>query len=105
MTQLEKLSLLLGSQPDENPLLEVLLEIAREIICDIRFTTDVEPIYTMTQVRMAIELYNKRGVEGQTSHGENGISRSYERSDISDSLISQITPYVRTPLSIRRVVL
>lgn len=105
MTQLEKLRILLGNPPlEENPILELLLDNAKDIICDIRYTDNVEPQYLSTQLSIAIELYNKMGAEGQTGHGENGMSRSYERADVSGSLLSRITPYVRTPFSTRRVI-
>lgn len=105
MTQLEKLRILLGNPPlEENPLLELLLDNAKDIICEIRFTDNVEPQYLSTQLSIAVELYNKIGAEGQTSHGENGMSRSYERADVSGSLIGRITPYARTPFSTRRVI-
>lgn len=72
---------------------------AKDIICDIRKTTEVEPQYLNTQLKIAIEMYNKRGVEGQTSHSENGLSRSYEKGNISRSLLDEITPVVTTPFS------
>ena len=91
---------LLGSTINENDaVLEFYLENASNIICDIRNTNVVEPKYRTVQVMMAIEMYNKRGAEGQISHTENGIIRMYERADISPSLISKITPSARTPFS------
>lgn len=77
------------------------LDSAADIINIIRDTGKVEPKYHNIQIKMAIELYNKQGAEGQTSHSENGISRVYSSSDISDALLSQITPVGRTPLSNR----
>ena len=47
-----------------------------------------------TQIQIAVELFSKRGAEGQTGHSENGISRSYESADVSPSLLKRITPLV-----------
>lgn len=103
MTQLEKLKLMLSiSDTTEDDLLDLCLDFAKEIICNIRFTTDVEPEYQNVQIRIAIEIYNKMGAEGQTSHSENGVSRAYESGDISPSLLAQITPMAKTPYSVRR---
>lgn len=106
MTQLEKLKLLLNEQENNeiDGILELYLEDAKNIICELRFTYEVEPQYLSTQLKIAMELYSKSGAEGQTSHSENGISRSYETADISPSLLSNITPFVRTPFSKRRVI-
>lgn len=104
MTQLQKLKLLLGNPQESDDLLQFYLDDARDIICDLRNSTDVESKYSNIQIKIAIELFNKRGAEGQTSHSENGISRSYEKGDISQSLLGQITPIAKTPFSIVRVV-
>lgn len=45
-------------------------------------------------IRAAVELYNKRGAEGQTGHSENGISRTYDSGTISKSLIGEVVPFV-----------
>lgn len=103
MNQLEKLKRLLNEQENDD-LLELYLEDAKNIICELRYTYEVEPQYLSTQLKIAMELYSKSGAEGQTSHSENGISRTYEAADISPSLLSNITPFVRTPFSKRRVV-
>lgn len=75
------------------------LDSAGDLINQIRDTVQVEEKYHNIQVKMAIELYNKQGVEGQLSHSENGISRSYSSTDISDHLIAQITPVAKTPIT------
>lgn len=104
MTQLEKLSLILGTQADENSLLDLYLEFAKDIICEIRNSTDVEPEYLNVQIKMAAELYSKNGAEGQTAHNEIGVSRTYGKSEVSSGLLEQIKPYVKTPYSTSRVV-
>lgn len=85
-------------------ILQFYLDDASAIICDLRYTDVMESKYTTLQVKLAIEMISKRGAEGQVSHSENGISRSYELGDISGSLLSQITPFIRTPFSTVRVI-
>ena len=50
--------------------------------------------YEHIQLQIAIELFSKRGAEGQTEHDENGIARKYESADISPTLLKRITPLV-----------
>ena len=49
--------------------------------------------YELLQCEIASYLLNKRGAEGETSHSENGISRSYESADVPESLIGQVVPF------------
>lgn len=49
--------------------------------------------YEMLQCEIASYLLNKRGAEGETSHSENGISRSYENADVPKSMLDVITPF------------
>ena len=60
--------------------------------------TYVEDRYLDLQFRMAMDLYNKIGAEGETSHSENGISRGYESSWISVQLLNEVVPYAGVPL-------
>lgn len=48
--------------------------------------------YDYLQCEIAVYLINKEGAEGQTSHSENGVSRSYETGGIPESFLRQITP-------------
>lgn len=48
--------------------------------------------YELLQCKIAAYLINKEGAEGQTSHSENGVSRSYESGGVPESMLSQITP-------------
>lgn len=52
----------------------------------------LEDRYNDLQIRIALELFAKEGVEGQISHGENGVVRNYASAGISASLINEITP-------------
>lgn len=104
MSQLTTLKALLGEPNVSDEILQFYLDNASDIICDIRNSYTVEPKYLTVQLKMAVEMFNKRGAEGQIMHTENGITRMYEKADLSPSLLGQITPVVRTPFSTPRVV-
>ena len=55
---------------------------------------EVPAQYDNVQIDIAAYMLNKRGAEGQTSHSENGISRSYENADIPSSMLKVVTPHV-----------
>lgn len=81
--------------------LEEILETAKNIILARRFPfgdwpDEVEPKYRDLQVRIAIDLINKIGAEGQIGHTENGVSRTYESSWVSEQLLKEITPMAST---------
>ena len=104
MTLEEKLQKLKDRIPDgdlvgvSDKLLLSLLENTKYIILNVEypfcreFPNDVEPRYEFLQMSMAIELFNKIGIEGEISHSENGISRTFSTADVSTSLLEQITP-------------
>lgn len=104
MKQLKNLKVRLGGLEGQDELLKLLLDDAGEIICNIRNTDIVEDKYLNVQARIAVEMFNKMGAEGQTGHTEHGLSRSYENGDVSESLLRLITPVISTPASSARKV-
>ena len=106
MTEVVKLSLLramVGTpNTDENWSDDVLtsyLHIAGRKIINRAYpyddtVTEVPRKYCYLQCEIANYLLNKRGAEGQTSHSENGISRSYESADVPESMLSEVIPHV-----------
>lgn len=48
--------------------------------------------YDLTQVQLAVRKIARRGGEGETSHIENGVSRTYGSVDDSD-LLKDLMPY------------
>ena len=56
--------------------------------------TYVEPRYEDLQFRIAMDLYNRIGLEGQVGSTENGIRRDFDAEWISKQLLNEITPYV-----------
>ena len=96
MTQLERLKIRIA-EATNNAELEDILESAKAVILSRRFPfgdypEDIEPRYKDLQIRIAVEMFNKRGAEGETSHSENGISRSYASANVSEDLLREITP-------------
>ena len=53
--------------------------------------TAVPDRYERIQVQLAVELYSKRGAEGQTGHSENGISRNWPE---KSALLNRVMPHV-----------
>lgn len=48
--------------------------------------------YDLTQVQLAVRKVARRGGEGETSHSENGVSRTYGSVDDED-LLRDLMPY------------
>lgn len=55
--------------------------------------TEVPQEYSMNQIDIAVYLWNKRGAEGQISHSENGISRTYGDADVPGTMLRDIVPF------------
>ena len=53
--------------------------------------TTVPARYEQIQIQLAVEIYGKRGAEGQISHSENGISRTWTE---SSPLLKLVVPHV-----------
>lgn len=56
---------------------------------------DVLTEYENVEMRIALALVAKDAVWGETAHSENGISRSYDSSDVPKSLLDQIVPHCK----------
>ena len=54
----------------------------------------VPPRYHNVLCMIAVDLWSKRGAEGQVSHSENGINRVWADSHVSPSLLKMIPPMV-----------
>lgn len=100
MVQVNRLKTRLAGEDFTEALLVELLDTAKDIIFENRFPNSEHPAglehqYLGLQIRIAVELFNKIGAEGQQGHSENGINRSWTSADVSPALLSQITPVVK----------
>jgi len=97
MTKLKRLT----GKTDENMLSDY-LELAGTVVTRKAYPfnpeiTEVPVIYQMFQLEIAAYLVNKIGAEGQLSHNENGISRTYEAASVPQSMLRHIIPLAKVP--------
>lgn len=101
MTKEEKITMLKQLLQPDTPTdseLSTLLSLTELAILNRRYpqgypeATTLPTRYDGIQIQCCVALYNKKGVEGQTGHSENGISRTYESGDIPDSLLKKVLP-------------
>lgn len=99
MTDAEKIALVKAMTDEtEDSVVSAFLALAGDAVyhyADPYKTTEKEIVlenYGGVQARAAAYYINKRGADGESSHNENGISRSYEKADLPDSLLREITP-------------
>lgn len=96
--KIKRLAVLISPDTADIELLSLLIEQAEGILLNKRYPfgppegATVPAAYEHIQLQIAVELFSKMGAEGQTAHGENGISRSYEAADVSPSLLKRIVP-------------
>ena len=96
--KMERLKIMLKPDTVSDEELTALLEITKGAILNRRYPsgysdkTEVPVKYEHIQLQACVQLFNKKGAEGQSAHSENGISRTYESGDISYSLLSQVLP-------------
>ena len=96
MTQLDRLKIRITENATDVEL-EDILESAKAVILSRRFPfgeypQDIEDKYKDLQIRIAVEMFNKRGAEGEIAHSENGVSRTYQSANVSEDLLKEITP-------------
>ncbi|SHH56181.1 phage head-tail connector protein [Sporanaerobacter acetigenes] len=99
MEQLDRLKIKLGvslGDTDEDNLLNLYLEDAENEILELTHLDKIPSNLLSTQIDLAIIMYNKQGIEGQTSHSEGGISRSFEEG-IPESIMKKIRSARRLP--------
>lgn len=95
MASAEQLTALKKRIPEgEDNDLEAALDDAADMILERRYPLCARPVelpdgFKGLQLRVAVILYSKRGAEGESSHSEAGVSRTYES---LDSVLKGITP-------------
>lgn len=99
MTELERLKIRIPSETDDSVLKEFLTTAKDVVLTHLYpFVEDLDGYsvprkYRTLTIEIATELYNKQGAEGEISHSENGVSRTYTSTNVSPELLSQIVPY------------
>lgn len=96
--RLTKLRRQVGADASEDDLLLMYLTDAERAIVNRLYPMEdtdctIPDVFESRLVEIAAYLYNKRGAEGEISHNENGITRTYESASIPESMLSDIIPY------------
>jgi len=55
---------------------------------------DIPARYDMIQCELASRLFLRQGAQGENSHDENGVNRTYDSVDDFD-ILSRLTPFVK----------
>ncbi len=99
MTDTEKLNKLMTMLDDDvsTNVANTFLKAAEKAVINLAFpfgdgTEEMPEKYEEEQIEIAAYLISKRGAEGEVSHSEGGVSRTYESGDIPLALRTRITP-------------
>lgn len=100
MTQLQKLKRRISVNDDTG---NDLLDSAEAVIMQRRYPfgewpDTLERRFLDLQIRIAVDMYNKIGAEGEMAHSENGVSRTYGAENVSTDLLNEITPKAGFPI-------
>ena len=103
MTNAEKIAKVkLMTDETADATISAYLDLAAEKICRIVYPYDETKItvpskYDMLHVEAAVYLLNKRGGEGEVTHSENGVTRTYENADLPATMLRVLVPVVGIP--------
>ena len=99
MTDTEKLNKLMTMLDDDvsTNVANTFLEAAEKAVINLAFPfgdgSEVMPEkYEEEQIEIAAYLISKRGAEGEVTHTEGGVTRTYESADLPLALRTRITP-------------
>lgn len=91
------------NESDQDALLNLLINQAKDIVtkeyfayAEIPDDWDFPETFTYVGLEVATHLYNKVGIEGQTSHKEQGIDRVFQEGGIPRHLFDQLPRKVKT---------
>lgn len=83
---------------------DVYMPLARDVILRARnpfaadpASVDWESRYDVLQAEIAAELFSRRGAEGEVSHNENGVNRTWASAGVSKHLMARIVPRGKVP--------
>jgi len=96
--KIEKMQRQLGEDEEDSLLQDYLSKAERKILNKLYPYDDtkvnIPRRYEELQIELAIALYNERGVEGQSKHTENGITRDWRG---ETEILAEITPFASLP--------
>ena len=103
MTTSEKVSLVQSLLDDDEEATDAVVEnylaLAKQKILDRLYpfgntleTTDIPARYDRLHCELSVRLYLRRGGEGEESHEENGVNRTWASVDDED-ILSRLTPF------------
>ena len=100
MTNIERLKVRIPEAAESE--LEDVLESAKDVILSrcfvsVSHTSEADKAAALSEhneklLDAAVVIYNMRGIEGQTSHSENGVARSYEDCAGMKTILQKIVP-------------
>lgn len=87
----------------EDALLSLFLDIAQDEVLHRRHPfgfTDIEKTATLERyssniLKIAVYFYLKKDAEGEVTHNENGMNRTYESADVPSSYLFDIVPMIK----------
>ena len=93
--KVSQMKIMLGDDNYDDNVLGIYLRRAKSLIQNKRFPygeqpNEIEPRYDQLHIELAIALFNEKGAEGQKSHNENGVQRTWRS---KDEIMGEITPY------------
>ena len=104
MTSEEKVAMvqtLVGDDAATSVLVQVYLQLACNKMLERLYPydatkeeSDIPSRYDTIQCELASRLFLRRGGEGETSHEENGVNRTYDSVDDED-ILSRLTPFAK----------
>lgn len=106
MTSSEMMAVLrdMVGQDVSDALADAYLSLAKEAIVNRMFPysenacwDDVPGRLHVNACEIACYLINKRGAEGETTHSESGVSRTYASAGIPAAMLAGIVPHVGVP--------
>ena len=93
---IDRLKAVTGIRDDsQDELLTELLAQAEDYILAYTNRDELPESMSAGQVRLALLYFNRLGIEGESAHGEGGVSRSID--DLPASLVAWLNKYRLTP--------
>lgn len=98
--RLARLKVLTGET--DNELLSVLLSAAESRVRTRLYPFDpyaseIPAVYQSTVLEIATYLYNRRGSEGELSHDEGDIKRTYAGASVPEEMLRGVVPFCGVP--------